>query len=250
MGNWLIWNQRSFSSLPSFDPVGFLLEPTGHQKLVIMVAMMTATTTPVDAGAAPAPEATNPGSGVPGAAPVGAGTEPAEGAAGAASERASIRIATYNIRSGRAGRLEMALRAMNQMNVDIGILMEAKLTDGIDLFCQFAFPAICPTPSCRIFVVVLENQVFVLAIAMHGRLSRAFQLVGFTLVSSCSGNMSVRWIPFLIGEPDVWVLARDPSPSRDQDEEVLGNLDGIDHDVEALVSMEPIRQWREVGELL
>jgi hypothetical protein len=133
MVNWLIWNQSSFSSLPSFfDPVGFLLEPTGHQKLVIMVAMMAATTMPVDAGtAAPAPEATDPGSRVPGAAPVGAGLEPAEGAAGASRERASIRIATYNIRSGHAGRLEMALRAMNQMNVDIGILMETKLTDGI-----------------------------------------------------------------------------------------------------------------------
>jgi endonuclease/exonuclease/phosphatase family metal-dependent hydrolase len=39
----------------------------------------------------------------------------------------------YNIRSGRAGRLEMVLRAMNQMNVDIGILTEAKLTDGIHM---------------------------------------------------------------------------------------------------------------------
>jgi exonuclease III len=94
--------------------------------------VMTAAMTPVDAGAAaPAPEVTDPSSGVPGAAPVGAGTEPAEGAAGAAPERALIRIATFNIRSGRAGRLEMVLRAMNQMNVDIGILTEAKLTDGI-----------------------------------------------------------------------------------------------------------------------
>jgi len=42
-----------------------------------------------------------------------------------------IRLATYNIQSGRAGRLEMALRAMEQMNVDIGILTEAKLTDGV-----------------------------------------------------------------------------------------------------------------------
>ena len=46
-------------------------------------------------------------------------------------DRKLIRLATYNIRSGRAGRLEIALRAMKQMNVDLGILTEAKLTDGI-----------------------------------------------------------------------------------------------------------------------
>ena len=48
-----------------------------------------------------------------------------------AVERTQIRLATYNVRSGRAGRLEIALRAMEQMNVDLGILTEAKLTDGI-----------------------------------------------------------------------------------------------------------------------
>lgn len=42
-----------------------------------------------------------------------------------------IRLATYNICSGRNGRLETALRAMGQMKVDLGILTEAKLTDGI-----------------------------------------------------------------------------------------------------------------------
>jgi hypothetical protein len=30
-----------------------------------------------------------------------------------------VRIATYNIRSGRSNRLEMALRAMRQMNVSL-----------------------------------------------------------------------------------------------------------------------------------
>jgi len=48
-----------------------------------------------------------------------------------------IRLACYNIQSGRQGRLESALRAsyalyaMDQMNVDVGILTEAKLTEGI-----------------------------------------------------------------------------------------------------------------------
>ena len=47
------------------------------------------------------------------------------------AQRTVVRMATYNIQSGCAGRLEMALRAMEQMNVDLGILTEAKLTNGI-----------------------------------------------------------------------------------------------------------------------
>jgi len=46
-------------------------------------------------------------------------------------ERTDIRIATYSIRSGRNGWLEIALRAMKQMNIDLGLFTEAKLTDGI-----------------------------------------------------------------------------------------------------------------------
>ena len=41
-----------------------------------------------------------------------------------------IKLATYNILSGRKGRLETALREMKRMNVDIGLLTEAKLTNG------------------------------------------------------------------------------------------------------------------------
>jgi hypothetical protein len=47
------------------------------------------------------------------------------------SNRVSISIGTYNIQSGRAGRLETVLRALQQMNMDIGILTETKLTQGI-----------------------------------------------------------------------------------------------------------------------
>ena len=61
------------------------------------------------------------------AAPVDTGAAPAPAAAGAAPERASIHIATHNIQSGHAGRLEMALRALNQMNVDFVILTEIRL---------------------------------------------------------------------------------------------------------------------------
>ena len=41
-----------------------------------------------------------------------------------------IKIASFNIISGRQTRLEMALRAMHMMNIDLGFLQETKLTDG------------------------------------------------------------------------------------------------------------------------
>ena len=42
-----------------------------------------------------------------------------------------IRLTTLNIRSGRAGGLEAYLRALQQVNVDVGVLQETKLTYGI-----------------------------------------------------------------------------------------------------------------------
>ena len=46
-------------------------------------------------------------------------------------DRVPISIATWNIQSGRNARLESALRALNKMDVDLAILTEAKLTNGI-----------------------------------------------------------------------------------------------------------------------
>jgi hypothetical protein len=43
----------------------------------------------------------------------------------------SVALASFNIRSGRNGGLEAALRAMDQLGVDIGFLVETKLTGGI-----------------------------------------------------------------------------------------------------------------------
>ena len=43
----------------------------------------------------------------------------------------SFTVALYNIRSGRNGGLESALRAMKQMGVDCGVLLETKLTEGM-----------------------------------------------------------------------------------------------------------------------
>ena len=47
------------------------------------------------------------------------------------SGKVSIRFGTYNIRNGCNGGLEAALRGMSQANMDLGILEETKMTDGI-----------------------------------------------------------------------------------------------------------------------
>ena len=47
------------------------------------------------------------------------------------SGKVPIRFGTYNIRNGRNRGLEAALRGMSQANMDLGILQETKLTDGI-----------------------------------------------------------------------------------------------------------------------
>jgi hypothetical protein len=43
----------------------------------------------------------------------------------------SILLALFNIRSGRNGGIEAALRVMDQLGVDIGFLLETKLPGGI-----------------------------------------------------------------------------------------------------------------------
>lgn len=43
----------------------------------------------------------------------------------------SIAVASYNIRNGRNGGMESALRAMEALGIDLGILMETKVTGGI-----------------------------------------------------------------------------------------------------------------------
>ena len=42
-----------------------------------------------------------------------------------------IKFGTYNIRNGRNGGLEAALRGMAQSNIDLGVLQETKCTDGV-----------------------------------------------------------------------------------------------------------------------
>ena len=50
--------------------------------------------------------------------------------------RTTATLATYNVTSGRNGRLEQALRAMKVANVDVGVLTEAKLTK--DIYTRFS----------------------------------------------------------------------------------------------------------------
>ena len=49
----------------------------------------------------------------------------------ATSGKVPIRFSTYNIRNGRTGGLEVALRGTFQANMDLGILQETNLTYGI-----------------------------------------------------------------------------------------------------------------------
>ena len=46
-------------------------------------------------------------------------------------EEVPIKFGTYNIRNGRNGGLEVALRGMEQANLDMGILQDTKITDGV-----------------------------------------------------------------------------------------------------------------------
>ncbi len=48
----------------------------------------------------------------------------------------SITVAMYNIRSGCNGGLEYALWAMEAVGIDIGMLLETKVTNGI--YMQFS----------------------------------------------------------------------------------------------------------------
>ena len=86
------------------------------------------------------------------------------------------------------------------------VLLELRLGFA-DLFRQFALFLIQSIVSCGGFGMIFEYQVFIPFVAMHGCPSCTFQLVRFTSVLCSSGNVSLRRIPFFIGEPDAWVLA-------------------------------------------
>ena len=57
-----------------------------------------------------------------------------------------IRIASLNIRPGRAGGLEAALRALQQRNVDVGVLQETKIPKGIHMRYGSGY-TVCATQS-------------------------------------------------------------------------------------------------------
>jgi hypothetical protein len=57
-----------------------------------------------------------------------AASPPAIGMVDGLNDTTRVKLATYNIVSGRAGRLEQALRSLDIGNVDIAVLTEAKFT--------------------------------------------------------------------------------------------------------------------------
>ena len=50
---------------------------------------------------------------------------------GSTEEEVPIKFGTYNIRNGRNGGLEAALRGMAQASIDLGVFPETKCTDGV-----------------------------------------------------------------------------------------------------------------------
>ena len=61
-----------------------------------------------------------------------------------------IKIALFNIISGRQARLEMALHAMDMMNIDLGFFLEAKLTDGIHTRRCNDYNVVATNAGCRL----------------------------------------------------------------------------------------------------
>lgn len=85
-----------------------------------------------------------------------------------------IKIATFNIISGRQSRLEMALRAMGKMNVDLGFFTEAKLTDGHHTRNFSEYSVLSPT--------VLHGQVYGLRLIHLLKGCNILLLLGFVFV--------------------------------------------------------------------
>ena len=50
---------------------------------------------------------------------------------GSTEEEVPIKFGPYNIRNCRNGGLEAAIRGMEQANMDLGVLQETKITDGV-----------------------------------------------------------------------------------------------------------------------
>ena len=50
---------------------------------------------------------------------------------GSTEEEVPIKFGIYNIRNGRNGGLEAALRVMEQANMDLGVMQETNITDSV-----------------------------------------------------------------------------------------------------------------------
>ena len=65
------------------------------------------------------------------------------------SGKVPIRFGTYNIRNRRNIGLEAALRGVSQSNMDLGILQETKLTDGIYTFGSAGYSVVATDAPSR-----------------------------------------------------------------------------------------------------
>ena len=100
----------------------------------------------------------------------------------ASKKNSDIRFGTYNIQSGRNGRLETCLRAMGQMGLDWGILTETKLTGGIHTrfssdYHVFATDAASASQG-GVALFYRESSLFSIeSVRRHGPNCLSFQLV-------------------------------------------------------------------------
>ena len=65
------------------------------------------------------------------------------------SGKVPIRFGTYNIRNGHNGGLKAALWGVSQAKMDLGILQETKLTDGIYTRGSAGYSAVVTDASSR-----------------------------------------------------------------------------------------------------
>ena len=99
-----------------------------------------------------------------------------------------IKLCTYNMRDGRNGGLESALRAMAQANVDVGVLTEAKLPPNIYARCSSGYNVIAtasPNQHQGGLAIFYRNS-------EHWQLE-AHQTFGHNVVSFQLSSGRLRW---------------------------------------------------------
>jgi hypothetical protein len=106
----------------------------------------------------------------------------------------NVKVATFNIRNGRAGNVEVALRAIAQVNVDIAILTETELTDDRCIKYLHVHEVITTTAKYKaqggVFLAYRDNETWqVEAVKRFGPNVVGFELVtGVMLIVGCTSQ--------------------------------------------------------------